>query len=126
MRISDWSSDVCSADLGEHPQQRRPAERQADPDVGNVQLGADRRQDRLHRGVARRRDKHDREEHRHAVGGNRARCRRHMVTPPSTRSEENTSELKSLMRTSYAVFCMKKIKRTILMNKTTRITVIRT
>src|SRR3546814_7985971 len=27
---------------------------------------------------------------------------------PSTRSEEHTSELQSLMRTSYAVFCLKK------------------
>src|SRR3546814_1846058 len=30
----------------------------------------------------------------------------HIATPP--RSEEHTSELKSLMRTSYAVFCLKK------------------
>src|SRR3546814_4411468 len=29
----------------------------------------------------------------------------------ATRSEENTSELQSLMRTSYAVFCLKKKKR---------------
>src|SRR3546814_3806932 len=29
-----------------------------------------------------------------------------------TRSEEHTSELQSLMRTSYAVFCLKKKKRT--------------
>src|SRR3546814_10398020 len=33
-----------------------------------------------------------------------------MTTPqyPSTRSEEHTSELQSLMRISYAVFCLKK------------------
>src|SRR3546814_5307824 len=31
---------------------------------------------------------------------------------PSSRSEEHTSELQSLMRTSYAVFCLKKKKRT--------------
>src|SRR3546814_7954127 len=30
-----------------------------------------------------------------------------------TRSEEHTSELQSLMRTSYAVFCLKKKKKTI-------------
>src|SRR3546814_2012450 len=30
--------------------------------------------------------------------------------PPSTRSEEHTSELQSLMRISYAVFCLKKKK----------------
>src|SRR3546814_2982824 len=30
------------------------------------------------------------------------------VPPPSSRSEEHTSELQSLMRISYAVFCLKK------------------
>src|SRR3546814_7608095 len=30
------------------------------------------------------------------------------VAPDSIRSEENTSELQSLMRTSYAVFCLNK------------------
>src|SRR3546814_4877633 len=31
----------------------------------------------------------------------------HRKTPPPDRSEEHTSELQSLMRTSYAVFCLK-------------------
>src|SRR3546814_5620772 len=31
-------------------------------------------------------------------------------SPAATRSEEHTSELQSLMRTSYAVFCLKKKK----------------
>src|SRR3546814_5488226 len=31
--------------------------------------------------------------------------------PPRTRSEEHTSELQSLMRISYAVFCLKKKKK---------------
>src|SRR3546814_5527980 len=30
------------------------------------------------------------------------------LDPPAKRSEEHTSELQSLMRTSYAVFCLKK------------------
>src|SRR3546814_1732019 len=30
------------------------------------------------------------------------------IAPPITRSEEHTSELQSLMRISYAVFCLKK------------------
>src|SRR3546814_8366941 len=30
------------------------------------------------------------------------------MTPPITKSEEHTSELQSLMRISYAVFCLKK------------------
>src|SRR3546814_6377302 len=32
------------------------------------------------------------------------------ICPPTRRSEEHTSELQSLMRTSYAVFCLKKKK----------------
>src|SRR3546814_4531227 len=35
-------------------------------------------------------------------------CRR--LVPPTSRSEEHTSELQSLMRISYAVFCLKKKK----------------
>src|SRR3546814_10631120 len=34
------------------------------------------------------------------------------IAEQSTRSEEHTSELQSLMRISYAVFCLKKKKRT--------------
>src|SRR3546814_10808959 len=36
---------------------------------------------------------------------------REWATPPGTRSEEHTSELQSLMRISYAVFCLKKKKK---------------
>src|SRR3546814_4499269 len=36
------------------------------------------------------------------------------------RSEEHTSELQSLMRISYAVFCLKKKKRQVTYNKTTQ------
>src|SRR3546814_4609540 len=35
------------------------------------------------------------------------------LKPEHTRSEEHTSELQSLMRTSYAVFCLKKKKATL-------------
>src|SRR3546814_4260948 len=43
--------------------------------------------------------------------GNRCRWRRAASSrPPGTRSEEHTSELQSLMRISYAVFCLKKKK----------------
>src|SRR3546814_6530966 len=34
------------------------------------------------------------------------------IAPPRERSEEHTSELQSLMRISYAVFCLKKKKTT--------------
>src|SRR3546814_1730078 len=51
------------------------------------------------------------------------RCREHAEAPPKrrtrrrnrkapARSEEHTSELQSLMRISYAVFCLKKKKKT--------------
>src|SRR3546814_9651569 len=39
------------------------------------------------------------------------RCRRRSRTPALLRSEEHTSELQSLMRISYAVFCLKKKKK---------------
>src|SRR3546814_6138143 len=39
--------------------------------------------------------------------------------PPMIRSEEHTSELQSLMRISYAVFCLKKKKETNSINDTT-------
>src|SRR3546814_5325476 len=44
-------------------------------------------------------------------------CRR--LGSGRARSEEHTSELQSLMRTSYAVFCLKK-KKTILYSETTQ------
>src|SRR3546814_2328146 len=41
-----------------------------------------------------------------------SRARRTRSIRPATRSEEHTSELQSLMRISYAVFCLKKKKKT--------------
>src|SRR3546814_6875440 len=67
----------------------------------------DRAQYRAPRGVAAR----DRDEqHRLAIGvGDRPRGgRAHLCR---ARSEEHTSELQSLMRISYAVFCLKKKKK---------------
>src|SRR3546814_10075436 len=48
--------------------------------------------------------RHILEDPRFRVGGSVAK------SPASTRSEEHTSELQSLMRISYAVFCLKKKK----------------
>src|SRR3546814_6196925 len=50
----------------------------------------------------------------------RRRCRQQLTTNLPRRSEEHTSELQSLMRTSYAVFCLKKKK-----NKNKQISTIR-
>src|SRR3546814_10551692 len=44
--------------------------------------------------------------------GDRSRPRGHRGEPAHGRSEEHTSELQSLMRISYAVFCLKKKNKT--------------
>src|SRR3546814_4761505 len=120
MRISDVSSDVCSSDLPvERPGQRyrlrrvlivQPVERPAGRHRGEGEAGRElerqpqqaRRagevvarvaalqrnvQQRLAAGLLEHHPKQDR---------------------PPGRSEEHTSELQSLMRISYAVFCLKK------------------
>src|SRR3546814_1324727 len=117
MRISDWSSDVCSSDLqrrsrgsGERFDQlvhRRGQAEQQDATAFGIAL-AHRRLDMAPRGgialglelppIGPDADCVE------AVDGarDRPRIRRH------PRSEEHTSELQSLMRISYAVFCLKK------------------
>src|SRR3546814_8592957 len=111
MRISDWSSDVCSSDLRRdaarapsrpvrrdgdgqyvrrHPVRSREHVRRLDRDAA---LGGAPRMGRRVRPVR-------------ADPRQRARYRR-----AGQRSEEHTSELQSLMRISYAVFCLKKKKK---------------
>src|SRR3546814_9788810 len=114
MRISDWSSDVCSSDLGrDHRHQRQVDDDRADPpypgDGGHPQPV--RRQyraaDPRTAALARRRRLRTRtvELSNRFDAEPRLRCR-----DPAQRSEEHTSELQSLMRISYAVFCLKKKK----------------
>src|SRR3546814_8160891 len=106
MRISDWSSDVCSSDL--FKLEKEVVRRRADLlerggivfhlncDVGSAESFAALR--RRHDAVLV------------ATGVYKARD----IKVPGCglgnifRSEEHTSELQSLMRTSYAVFCLKK------------------
>src|SRR3546814_8992437 len=99
MRISDWSSDVCSSDLerwiGELVDAvlvTAAAKTRVDEcgDAGLGHFNAD--QPRAHGddiGVIMFARQHGRQRFRYQ------------------RSEEHTSELQSLMRTSYAVFCLK-------------------
>src|SRR3546814_8582820 len=112
MRISDWSSDVCSSDLW------RVGGRIVDPSrldcpilnilsetdhivpsVTACQAGKELRLDSGHVGM---------------IVGRRARTQlwnplaEWLLESTRQRSEEHTSELQSLMRTSYAVFCLKK------------------
>src|SRR3546814_10245467 len=99
MRISDWSSDVCSSDLrliGEH--HRLDIER-VDQPVGHLAAGFFNRHRRTVPQEAA------------AVNGENGLSRCGDVVGQAmmsgTRSEEHTSELQSLMRNSYAVFCLK-------------------
>src|SRR3546814_4786335 len=121
MRISDWSSDVCSSDLG-HAVDITAHDAIAGGAIDGVE--ADLR--RFRRGRHHRHRTGDEGELqialpegalRHA-GSTSGRAKRFLLTPPAEsaaaarlqRSEEHTSELQSLMRISYAVFCLKKKK----------------
>src|SRR3546814_2349807 len=142
MRISDWSSDVCSSDLlagqvelGECPDVLDVRQRALVHEAGRAH--------RFWRRFARRGQRHD---HVQVSGRQRLRGLRGALELPRTdgnsrravaaagdiqslaqatgrarvverdieqfgrglaRSEEHTSELQSLMRISYAVFCLK-------------------
>src|SRR3546814_3480131 len=104
MRISDWSSDVCSSDLvGFHDKVRKAAGQQ--PVVEAVaaverQLG----------GLAQALEGVAVGPLEHLGRGREQRRGRQLGTGP--RSEEHTPELQSLMRISYAVFCLKKKTKT--------------
>src|SRR3546814_2111322 len=113
MRISDWSSDVCSSDLappfGGVVPASWPVERagKREGDHGDI-AGCDRLVfNPCADEVAQRRVDlafHLAQAFR-AFGGQREMKRE------IDRSEEHTSELQSLMRSSYAVLCLKKKKK---------------
>src|SRR3546814_6845558 len=131
MRISDWSSDVRSSDLLGF-----------DRSAGQ-QPAASERRDRRHGQPHPAKCRHGGAEH-----GRRAQpCfgseptpeagqpfqykpdrkretspGRNAATNGCRRSEEHTSELQSLMRISYAVFCLKKKNKRKARNKTTHTT----
>src|SRR3546814_6710996 len=117
MRISDWSSDVCSSDLlrspgsGAHLHTRRSSRNYRDsrvrphaaaqsitvPIPKPPEMGV--RFQQLYRFCSF--------------------CRQDFQPLPKYwRSEEHTSELQSLMRISYAVFCLKKKKYTYIIQNT--------
>src|SRR3546814_5223175 len=122
MRISDWSSDVCSSDLVEA--RRAPVAPAVDADVhapdgavagpgqaadhqraapvGHRRLRAGAGDDRLH--------VHQPGEAPRLAVGQQVGVLRGLLAVVPGRSEEHTSELQSLMRISYAVFCLKKKK----------------
>src|SRR3546814_5869497 len=118
MRISDWSSDVCSSDL------QRAVDVARAEQFGRI-LAIDRSAIEnahfLGRAAKPRRQRPaDRTVHRRDVGNRRNKARSDRpdrligdgetmrIELPGHRSEEHTSEIQSLMRNSYAVFCLKK------------------
>src|SRR3546814_2947504 len=58
----------------------------------------------------------------HLLGSRRLRSSLLTCSPETLRSEEHTSELQSLMRISYAVFCLKKKNRNITNNENSEYT----
>src|SRR3546814_5963637 len=130
MRISDWSSDVCSSDLRPFRQLRlQRFDGVAQPLVLlRARMLLDRED---HAVVELQRVGHD--GHRAVLGAHGAgRVVDHPVADildsggaqmvgrveglAQPRSEEHTSELQSLMRISYAVFCLKKNNNTYNLN----------
>src|SRR3546814_7048022 len=132
MRISDWSSDVCSSDLP--PGHRRAALLAGAalgtlPDLDSLPIALLTDDPvalmTLHRGAShslfvlplagwlvwaffRRRGGRVAESPRRWFWAIQAVLLTHPLLDALTRSEEHTSELQSLMRISYAVFCLKK------------------
>src|SRR3546814_6301004 len=102
MRISDWSSDVCSSDLGLDNKSASPSCLvQASVSLGDggeacrpIGMFDDLAAAPVQRGQCLLGVPLDRRQH-------------------GLRSEEHTSELQSLMRISYAVFCLKKKNNTL-------------
>src|SRR3546814_2728591 len=139
MRISDWSSDVCSSDLRFVGRKEKVSDsenpRNADPGAGDAQRihwmlsrrgaidaeeacglrhqknGNDQEQGcrgPAHRYGAVQVSKPGRHRYDHAVGDPHQPGEDLLRQPTAFRSEEHTSELQSLMRISYADFCLKK------------------
>src|SRR3546814_9618863 len=122
MRISDWSSDVCSSDL------KTPASRpaitfkhvfplsRASYNSPESTVAADLSpESKQHRRRCIPHYNDEKEKKRPPFPVALSRTRRSMIAMPARsmlakRSEEHTSETQSLMRTSYTVFCLKKKK----------------
>src|SRR3546814_2516678 len=115
MRISDWSSDVCSSDL---KQKFRSLVLGQVGLYGKQVIGFKRghcingKRDpvALHRYTQPRTGEVERRRFS-CLNLRKRQCRQDRDPQEAGRSEEHTSELQSLMRISYAVFCLKKKKK---------------
>src|SRR3546814_5047915 len=132
MRISDWSSDVCSSDLTPNipelealtgrtiasAEEALDAARALGDELGAAVLAkgghleGDEVIDQLvtREGVHSWTDRRIETRHTHGTGCTLASAIAAGLGPgmtlPDARSEEHTSELQSLMRYSYSVFCL--------------------
>src|SRR3546814_5331262 len=133
MRISDWSSDVCSSDLHRQPPAHALVSLHPGPGAGGFpvarmdiviedleiafrvgvvdrrprqrQVGGEKRA-AVQQADYRNRKNADHANHRESHS---TLCASHQLTGrPFVRSEAHTSELQSLIRNSYAVFSSKK------------------
>src|SRR3546814_8613471 len=115
MRISDWSSDVCSSDLDgrssiEHSQGHSSVSSAPRPNISMLKRDGRKQHRTFWKAYLARSNA----ENSSAIP---AACPSQTTNPcpaprrgyaSRRRSEEHTSELQSLMRTSYAVFSLKK------------------
>src|SRR3546814_7354005 len=109
MRISDWSSDGCSSDL---PSRQRSGTTDGFPRIAvPPRLRNSGRIPSMDHGMT--------QQPITLIGGGlvgallaQQLAQRGFAIEVFERSEEHTSELQSLMRISYAVFCLKKNKHT--------------
>src|SRR3546814_9847118 len=128
MRISDWSSDVCSSDLLISYAQRQASQKRgngaADLPLDEALLIPQQRSEELlalDEALERLKEADPRaaqvvecrvfgglsaDETADALGITRRTVSRDWSAARAWRSEEHTSELQSLMRISYAVFCL--------------------
>src|SRR3546814_7436946 len=123
MRISDWSSDVCSSDLSGHTcavleqllEEAAGATEVLDAVIAQSESQAGslwRLRENISEGQKRSgvSIKHDISVPISKIDSFLARAGSALTKSYPGRSEEHTSELQSLMRISYAVFCLKKKK----------------
>src|SRR3546814_8635512 len=114
MRMSDWISDVCSSDLPVDGLLIGAADPSGVPrgEIGEIVAGLfDHANNPFGRVGIVIGD----------VAQNLEIIVAAFVRPDNARSEEHTSELQSLMRISYAVFCLKKKKKTNMTTHTLKI-----
>src|SRR3546814_10855985 len=115
MRISDWSSDVCSSDLGLRPQRVYTGLKGLastmwciGKETGNGMTDADLEHSHPVPGLDQALPALEQMQHwTRVIGSAQQMILEYSARQMAKRSAEHTSELQSLMRISYAVFFLK-------------------